>query len=129
MSAATRVLQAYLSALKAKDLDAIGEMSTAHSLFELPFLKPNRLVGKAEIVKAHAEIFANLSAIEISLANTGDSDDHAIGEGQLCFTRNNGDSESMPTGIAAVVHNDELVRISLYCDARNIRLWTDKTIM
>lgn len=123
------ILQNYIAALAAKDLDAIDRMMSERSLIENPFVKPNRLLGRTEILKAHAEIFASLEKIEIHLAETESNDRHAIGEGRLDITRAGEDQRSFQVGIVAEVAASELARISLYCDARNIRLWSDKTIL
>lgn len=123
------ILQNYVTALAAKDLDAIGQMMSARSLIENPFVKPNRLLGKTEILKAHVEFFSCLEKIEIHLANTESNDHHAIGEGRLEITRPGEDKQSLQVGIVAEAVAGELARISLYCDARNIRLWSDKTIL
>ena len=122
------ILQNYIAALAAKDLGAIDRMTSARSLIENPFVKPNRLLGKAEVLKAHAEIFANLEKIEIHLIKIESNDSHAIGEGRLDVTRQEV-MQSLQVGIVAEVDTSELARISLYCDARNIRLWSDKTIL
>lgn len=129
ISPAIRLLQAYLSALNSRDIDAIERLCDASNLVEIPFVKPGRLVGKREIVKAHREVFANLSAIDFELHHSGADENHAIGSGRLEFTRANGDSTGLPVAIVAEASGDLLARISLYCDARNLRLWSDKTIL
>lgn len=129
MNAASQLLQNYLSALANKNIDAIARISDSHSLVEIPFLKPNRLSGNAEIIRAHGEIFTNLESIELSLSNVEAGGNHAIGAGQLRFTRADGNSESLAAGIVAEAGAEKLTRISLYCDARNLRPWSDKTIM
>lgn len=129
MNAASHLLQEYLSALVSKNIDAIERICDSHSLCEIPFLKPSRLFGNAEIIKAHREIFANLDAIDFGLSDSEASDSHAIGTGQLRFTRAGADSGFLPAGIVAEAGAEKLTRISLYCDARNLRPWSDKTIM
>ena len=129
MNTASQLLQDYLSALSSKNIDAIACICDSHSLVEIPFLKPNRLCGNAEIIKAHGEIFANLESIDFSLANIEASDSHAIGAGQLRFTRADGNSEFLAAGIVAEAGAEKLARVSLYCDARNLRPWSDKSIM
>jgi len=129
MSATNRLLQQYLSALNSKNIDAIEQICGSHSLLEIPFIKPNRLLGNTEIVKAHRQIFANLESIEFSLSATESSGSHAIGAGELRFTRGDGSSETLAAGIVAEAEEAGLLRISLYCDARSIRPWSDKTIM
>lgn len=129
MNTADHLLKEYLSALASKNIDIIERICDRHSLLEIPLVKPNRLIGNAEIIKAHVEIFANLESIEFSLFDIETSDSHAIGEGQLRFSRAGGDSGLLPAGIVAEADAENLIRISIYCDARNRRPWSDKTIM
>ncbi len=79
MGAAKRLLKEYLSALNSKNIDAIEQMSSSHSRLEIPFIKPNRLLGNTEIVEAHREIFIHLEFIDFQLSSTESSDSHAIG--------------------------------------------------
>lgn len=129
MTTASRMLQAYLSALTARDLSAIEKISAAGSLMEIPFIKPNRLVGSSEIVKAHREMFANLAQIDFELLDSNADNQHAIGHGRLNYVRNGGDRKSLPAAIVIQAAGDSLARMSLYCDARNLRPWSDKSIM
>lgn len=128
MRTANLMLQEYLSALASKNIEAIEHLTGNRSLLEIPLLKPNRLLGNAEIVKAHREIFSNLESVDIDLSSSQASDSHAIGTGELRFTRCGGGSEILPAGIVAEADATNLLRISLYCDTRNIRRWSDKTI-
>ena len=125
----TRLLQNYLGALSARNIDAIEQLFGSSTLFEIPFTKPGRLLGNAEIVKAHREFFRNLETIDFSLSATESSNSHAIGAGELRFSRPGSDSEILPVAIVAEADGENLLRISLYCDARHLRLWSDKTIM
>lgn len=125
----TRLLQNYLAALSGRNIDVIDRLSGRSTLFEIPFIKPGRLLGNAEIVKAHREIFTNLQTIDFSLCRTESSNNHAIGEGELRFRRSGDDSKILPAAIVAETDGENLRRISLYCDARNLRLWSDKSIM
>lgn len=128
-SAASRLLQDYLSAFNSRDIDAIGRLCGARDLVEIPLVKPNRLIGRREIVKAHREIFASLSTLDFELHDSGADENHAIGSGRLEFTRVDGDSTSLAAAIVAEASGDGLARISIYCDARNLRPWSDKTIL
>lgn len=126
---ARKILQHYITALAERDLLTIDQMTSEHSLIENPFLKPNRLFGKAEILKAHVEIFANLETVEINLAKTESNERHAIAEGRLDVTRHDKSKQRFQVGIVVESAAGELTRVSLYCDARNIRQWSDKTIL
>ena len=125
----SELLQSYLEALTAKDIDSIENLFGNHCLLEIPFIKPNRLVGKAEIVEAHREIFGNLTIIEFKPSHIHNTEIHAIAEGELAFTRDGDAKQSIQAAIVAEVDRDRSQRISLYCDARNIRPWSDKTIL
>ncbi len=129
MTTASRMLQAYLSALTTRDVSAIEKISVAASLMEIPFIKPNRLVGNNEIIKAHKEIFANLAEIDFELLDSSADNNHAIGHGQLNYVRNGGERNSLPTAIVIETTGESLARMSLYCDARSLRPWSDKSIM
>ena len=128
MTIATDLMQGYLAALSTQDIDAIQQMSGAHCLVEIPFLKPNRLVGTAEIVKAHREIFANLEEIHFSVDSSQSNARHAIAEGRLEVQRD-AEKQSYAAGLVAEADGAVLGRISLYCDARNVRPWSDKAIL
>ena len=121
-------MQDYLEALSAQNTDAIQQMSGAHSLVEIPFLKPNRLIGTAEIVKAHREIFANLEGVRFIVDNSEANSSHAIAEGRLEVHRD-GQRQSYAAGLVVEADGDGPGRISLYCDARNVRPWSDKSIL
>ena len=128
MSSPIRLLQDYLAALSTQNISAIEKLSSAHSLVELPFLKPNRLLGTAEIVKAHREIFANVEKINFEENSRQANASHAIADGQL-EVRRDGKNQSFAAAIVTAANGSEIGRVSLYCDARNIRLWSDKTIL
>ena len=123
------ILQNYLSAISKGDIASIEQLSNDHSLIEIPFLKPNRLVGKAEILKAHREIFANLGELKFTLADIATNDRHAITEGLLEFKGQSGKTSEHQVGIVLETDGESLNRFTLYADARNIRLWSDKSIL
>lgn len=128
MRSPTRLLQDYLAALSAQDIAAIEKMSSLHSLVELPFIKPNRLLGSAEIVKAHREIFACVDKIHFEENSRQADAGHAIADGRL-EVRRDGKQQSFAAAFVSAANGDEIGRVSLYCDARNIRPWSDKTIL
>ena len=128
MTTPANLMQRYLEALSTKDLDAIREMSGPRSLVEIPFLKPNRLIGDNEIVKAHEEIFANLESVRFVVEHSAADGAHAIAEGTL-EVRRDGREQSHAAGVVAEPGDEGIARVSLYCNARNVRLWSDKTIL
>lgn len=118
----------YIDALAARDLDAIEQMMCAHSLVEIPFLKPDRLVGNHEISKAHGDIFSNLEHIEFSVEHILCDASHAIAEGRLQLRRAAQTSE-YAAGLTVALQDGQLQRVSLYADARYSRLWSDRSIL
>ena len=118
----------YIAALGAKDLAAIERLASAHGLVEIPFLKPNRLVGKREIVKAHGDIFARLERVEFVAEQILGDAGHAIAEGVLQVERG-AQTRRYPAGLVVAAGTDQPGRISLYCDARYSRLWSDRSIL
>jgi len=123
-----QTLQHYIDALAARDLDAIESLIDAHSLVEIPFLKPDRLVGAREISAAHGEIFSNLERIEFDARHILSDARHAIAEGRLYVQRGAQRSE-YAAGLTVELQDDRLRRVSLYADARNSRLWSDRSIL
>ena len=126
---ATDLLQEYLQTVSSGDVDAIGALFEDQALLEIPFLKPNRLVGKSEIHKGHREIFTTLEAIDFKPLNIESNATQVIAEGRLEFKRDGGESQQLEAGIVAEAPGGKLQRLSIYCDARNIRQWSDKSIL
>ena len=120
-----QLLREYLTALEDKDGDAIR----APRMLENPFLKPNRLVGDAEIEQAHRRIFAALGSIRFELGEIIADDQHAIAEGSLVFARRGQDPEHYEIAVAAEADASGLQRLSIYADTRNVRRWVDGTIL
>jgi len=125
---ANDLLRNYLQAISSGDADAIAALLDERALVEMPFLKPNRLIGKSEIDKGHREIFATLDAFDFKALTIEANATHAIAEGRLEFSRAGGESQQLAAGIVAEACGGSLQRLSIYCDTRNIRLWSDKTI-
>ena len=123
------MLQAYLQALSAGDAPAAAALFDERALLEIPFLRPNRLVGAAEIGKAHRAIFATLDSLEFEAIAIDSDASHAIAEGTLRFSRAGDKPRTLAAGVVAETGVGGLRRISLYCDARNIRPWSDEAIL
>lgn len=126
---AADLLQEYLQTISSGDVDAIGALFEDQALLEIPFLKPNRLVGKAEINKGHREIFTALDSVDFKALNIESNATQVIAEGRLEFKRAGGELQQLEAGIAAEAPDGKLQRLSLYCDARNIRQWSEKSIL
>jgi ketosteroid isomerase-like protein len=126
---ASNLLQDYLQAISSGDVDAMVALLDERALVEIPFLKPNRLIGKSEIEKGHREILATLDSIDFKPTNIEANSRHAIAEGSLEIRRDGGETRHIAAGIVAEASDGILQRLSLYCDARHIRQWSDKTIL
>jgi hypothetical protein len=126
---ATDLLQIYLQTISSGDANAIGTLFEDRALVEIPFLKPNRLVGQVEINKGHSQIFETLDSVDFKPLNIESNATQAIAEGSLEFKRDGGDLLQLEAGIVAEAGDGKLQRLSIYCDARNIRQWSDKSIL
>ena len=126
---ASSALLNYVAALEKKDIKSVAPLIEHHTLVEIPFMRPNRLVGQQEISKAHADIFEALDSIDFVLGTPLEKDRFAIAEGELRVQRKSGEEYTHQIGIVAQTNGEILTRISLYADARDIRMWSDRTIL
>lgn len=123
-----RLLRDYLDALAHANLESANRIAASRCLLEIPFLKPSRLLGSAEIDKAHREIFAHLDSLAFEVRQVEADATHAIAEIRLDFVHRDDGTRSLPAGFVVESDGEQLTRISLYCDARNIRRWSDRSI-
>ena len=119
----------YVAALQNKDIVSVTPLIGHHTLVEIPFMRPNRLIGQLEISRAHAEMFEALDNIDFVLGTPLEKDRFAIAEGELRVQRKSGEEYTHQIGIVAQTDGEILTRISLYADARDIRMWSDRTIL
>jgi hypothetical protein len=126
---ASSALLNYVAALQNKDIESFEPLIGHHTLVEIPFMRPNRLVGQPEISKAHSDIFETLDSIDFVLGTPLEKDHFAIAEGELRVLRKSGEEYIHQIGIVAQTDGETLTRISLYADARDIRMWSDRTIL
>ena len=126
---ASSALLNYVATLENKDIKSVAPLIGHHTLVEIPFMRPNRLVGQLEISKAHADIFEALDSIDFVLGTPLEKDRFAIAEGELWVQRKSGEEYTHQIGIVAQTDGEILTRISLYADARDIRMWSDRTIL
>ena len=70
----------YVAALQNKDIVSVTPLIGHHTLVEIPFMRPNRLIGQLEISRAHAEIFEALDNIDFCFG-------HAAGKRSFCNRR------------------------------------------
>jgi hypothetical protein len=123
-----RLLQSYANALSRLDGEALDSLFGSDTLLEIPFLKPGRLVGSTEIAAGHREILANLEAVDCRIEHCLADAGHAIAEGQLEVTRRGEAARRLAIGMVAECGDAGLRRLSLYCNTRGLRRWSDKTI-
>ena len=126
---ASSALLNYVAALQNKDIKSVAPLIGHYTLVEIPFMRPNRLIGQLEISRAHAEIFEALDNIDFVLGTPLEKDRFAIAEGELRVQRKSGEEYTLQIGIVAQTDGEILTRISLYADARDIRMWSDRTIL
>ena len=126
---ASSALLNYVAALQNKDIKSVAPLIGHHTLVEIPFMRPNRLVGQHEISKAHADIFEALDSIDFVLGAPLEKDCFAIAEGELRVQRKSGEEYTHQIGIVVQTDGEILTRISFYADARDIRMWSDRTIL
>lgn len=126
---ASGLLRQYVAACNSADLDAIERLVDPACLLEIPFLQPTRLVGRNEVLQAHAAIFAELDAVDFRLDHVLADAGHAIGEGSVTVTRHGIAAPPLALGIGIEPGEPGLRRISLYGDARNLRPWSDRRIL
>lgn len=126
---ASRRLRDYFAALQAADAEALNRLIGASTILENPFMNPRRLVGKNEIARAHGAIFEHVEALEFTPELLLGDDTNALTTGRLAFTRRGDSPREFAFGAAAECDAGGLRRLSLYCDTRNLRRWTDEAIL
>ena len=128
--AADDAIRAYCTAFEAGDDDAIVALFGPNGLYEMPFLTPTRLVGGAEIRAGMERIFALTEARRVTLDQVKAAGPAAIAEGRFEATvPRDGVTMTVPFAMVAEAAGGGLSRLSLYCDARPWRLWTDGPVM
>lgn len=130
MTLAATTLKNYLQAFCAKDTEKIISLIDADSMIEIPLLKPNRLFGKSEIERGHSATFEAMQSIEFEATSaTAKNENAAICFGQLTTIRNDQSIEKHDIGVVIETSLQQVKRISLYFNSRNIRRWSDQTIL
>ncbi len=123
-------IRAYWAAFEAGDAEAITALFGRNGLYETPFLTPPRLVGAAEIGAGLERSFAVTEGRRVTLDQVKAAGPAAIAEGRFEATvPRDGETITVPFAMVAEVADGGLSRLSLYCDARPYRLWTDGPIM
>ncbi len=123
-------IRAYCVAFEAGDTEAIVALFGPNGLYEMPFLTPPRLIGGAEIRAGMARIFALTEARRVTLDQVKAAGPAAIAEGRFEATVPRDDATiTVPFAMVAEAADGGLKRLSLYCDARPWRLWTDGPVL
>lgn len=122
-------LLSYVGAFESKDAGFIERTTASGALIEIPMLKPNRLVGQAEIRAGHEQSFATIKTAAFEISPPAANDRISIAVGTLSIERVNGQRDTHPLSIVAETDSGNLRRLSLYFDARYYRLWSDKAIL
>ncbi len=124
---ALSALKGYVAAFEQRDLDGVCALFGEQAVAEIPMLKPNPLTGIGAIREGHALAFEALEEVNFALAPPAESNGHAMAEGVLRTTRVTGERETHHIAVVAEIDGGCLQRLSLYCDERNILLWSDKS--
>ena len=123
-------IRAYWAAFEAGDAEAIAALFAPNGLYETPFLTPTRLIGGAEIRAGLERSFAVTEARRVTLDQVKAAGHAAIAEGRFEATvPRDGETITVPFAMVAEAAEDGVRRLSLYCDARPHRLWTDGPVM
>ncbi|MFT7531781.1 MAG: ketosteroid isomerase-like protein [Gammaproteobacteria bacterium] len=127
---ARATLLTYVGAFESRDANCIASLTGDGVLVELPLIKPNRLFGKSEIERGHLATFESITDAAFSIdGEVAENHEAAICIGKIRISRMGGDIEQHDMGVVAQLTNDKLSRISLYFNSRNIRRWSDKSIL
>ena len=123
-------IRAYWAAFEAGDAEAIVALFGPNGLYETPFLTPTRLVGAAEIRAGLERSFAVTETRRVTIDQLKAAGPAAIAEGRFEATvPRDGVTMTVPFAMVAEVADSRLKRLSLYCDARPWRLWSDGPVM
>lgn len=126
---ASERLQAYFAALQRADTASLKRLVGPHTLLENPFLNPPRLFGDDEIARAHRALLERLEAIEFRAERLLGDARHAIASGRLSVTPRGEPAREFAVGVVVDCAGDSLRRLSLYCDTRGVRRWSDEAIL
>jgi len=123
-------LLTYIGAFESLDEKCIATLTGDGVLIEVPLLKPNRFFGYSEIERGHKAAFNSIENTSFCIDDeVAENDDAAIFLGRVKVTRINGNVDLHDVGIVAQLTDDKLSRISLYFNSRNIRRWSDESIL
>jgi hypothetical protein len=121
-------LSDYLQAFSARDTKCVANCFAGSAVLELPMVKPNRLVGLAEIETAHNLAFQTLSKATFEINEMLTTGTHAIASGKLTVVCREKD-ELHTFALACECTATGFSRVSWYLDSRGQRLWSDKAVL
>ena len=120
----------YIGAFESQDAKCIASLTGDNALVEVPLLKPNRLFGSSEIERGHTATFDSIKDANFSIDNeVAENSEAAICLAKVRIIRKSGEVDQHDMGVVAQLTNNKLSRISLYFDSRNIRRWSDESIL
>ena len=123
-------IRAYCTAFEAGDAAAIVSLFAPGGLYEMPFLTPPRLVGRAEIAAGLARIFEVVASRRVTIIEVKAAGPAAIAEGSLeAEVPRDGETLTVPFAMVLECGAEAVSRLSVYCDARPHRLWTDGPVL
>ncbi len=129
-SSVRSALLTYIGAFESGDAKCIATLTEDGVLVEVPLLKPNRLFGSSEIERGHKATFNSIKDATFFIdGEVADNDEAAICLGNITITRLSGEVDQHDIGVVAQLTNNKLSRISLYLNSRNIRRWSDESIL
>ena len=129
-SSARSALLTYMGALEARDAECISALTADDVLIEHPLLKPNRLFGSREIAQGHQAAFRSIEEITFSISGeVVEKDEAAIGMGSITYSRLGENEIQRDVGVVVQLSGTRLRRISVYLDSRNLRRWSDESIL
>lgn len=123
------LIERYFSAFAEGNAASASDLFAATGLYEFPLLRP-RLVGRAEILAGHRQVFSVASRLSVSLRAVQTKGATTIVEGRLkAHVARDGRDLDLPFAAVAEEANGALQRLSIYCDAHPYRLWCDGPVM
>jgi hypothetical protein len=124
----TARLKDYLQAFSERDMKCVAGCFVGSAVLELPMVRPNRLVGLAEIEAAHDFAFQALSKVVVETNEILPMGNRAITSGRLTVACR-GRDEVHPFALVSECAATGLIRVSWYLDSRGYRPWSDEAVL
>jgi hypothetical protein len=123
-----QLLRAYLAAFSKMDSGNLDSCFLDYAVVDLPMIKPTRLCGLREIRRGQELAFENISKVDLELTEIVSDENSAMGSGRLSIECR-GESESHEFAVSAFHEDGKLKRLSWFLDARELRPWSDCTVL